>query len=163
MSDSNVVRIKKGIPEEDEGRAFVTENGGDTYLGMTPGEIDAKIAASEARSAEKFAELRGDMNTRSADILGSISALRADLSGQMQTINARVEAVEKSTAGLRGTVVGTVFGTGVGVVAILIGILALAYQMFGLGLDADSVADEAGRAAANRVIEFYRQLPSNVP
>lgn len=141
-----------------------------TYDSMTPAEIDAKIAASEARTAEKFAELRGDFNARFAEIVGGIAALRADLSGQIQTliarvaavemrvgaVEARVEGVEKSTAGLRSTVI----TTGIGAVAIVLATLAIAYQMFGLGLDADAIAEEAATAAADRVIERLQQLPS---
>ncbi|TKV76722.1 hypothetical protein [Rhizobium sp. AU243] len=87
--------------------------------------VDAKIAAAEARTDTKFAELLGEL----------------------RLINQRMEHVERSTSGMRSTVI----GTGIGVVAVVIAIMAYGAQWFGLGMDAQQVAERAVQGAAQQV------------
>lgn len=87
-----------------------TGGGGGTYGGMDT--VDAKIAASEARTDTKFAELRGDL-----------------------------KAIQHSTSGVRATVI----GTGLAAVALVVGIFAWGSQMFGTGMDAQTIADRSAQ------------------
>ncbi|WP_181181354.1 hypothetical protein, partial [Mesorhizobium sp. B1-1-5] len=77
--------------------------------------IDAKIAAAEARTDTKFAEVMGELR-----------------------------AIDKSTSGLKTTVV----GTGIAALAIVIAILAWGSQVFSVGMDAQSIASIAVDAVA---------------
>lgn len=97
--------------------------GGGTFDGMEV--VDAKIAAAEARTDTKFAELLGEL----------------------KLINQRMEHVERSTSGMRSTVI----GTGIGVVAVVIAIMAYGAQWFGLGMDAQQVAERAAQSSSQRI------------
>lgn len=92
--------------------------GGGTFDDMSA--VDAKIAAAEARSDTKFAELLGEL----------------------KLINVRLDHVERTTGGMRSTVI----GTGIGVVAVVIAVMAYGAQWFGVGMDAQAVADNAARS-----------------
>ncbi len=91
----------------------------------TMSEVDAKIAAAEARTDTKFAELLGEL----------------------KLLNQRMEHVERSTSGMRSTVV----GTGIGVVAVVIAVMAYGAQWFGLGMDAQQVAERAVQSSTQNL------------
>ncbi|HEX2256707.1 MAG TPA: hypothetical protein VHG92_08420 [Afifellaceae bacterium] len=103
------------------------------------------ITASEARTDAKFAEVLGRMETMGAELMGEIKAL-----------NGKIETVATYTAGTKGTII----ATGVGVVALLIGILAFGDQLFGLGLSSSEVADQAARRAVEEVRTYLQELRS---
>ncbi|MDP9838851.1 hypothetical protein J2T09_003623 [Neorhizobium huautlense] len=88
-------------------------------------EVDAKIGAAEARTDTKFAELLGEL----------------------RLMNQRLDHVEKSTSGMRSTVI----GTGIGVLAVAIAVMAYGAQWFDLGMDAQQVSDRAVSAAIEKV------------
>lgn len=87
--------------------------------------VDAKITAAEARTDTKFAELLGEL----------------------KLMNQRLDHVERSTSGMKSTVI----GTGIGVVAIVIAVMAYGAQWFGLGMDAQQVSERAVSAAVDKI------------
>ena len=88
---------------------------------MTSGEIDAKIAAAEARTDTKFAELRIDLKGISV----SLAALE----------------------GVKSTIIVTGLTSVLAVGAIVIGVLAFGNDRFGAGMDSGAIANEAARRA----------------
>ena len=80
--------------------------------------VDAKIAAAEARTDAKFADLKGDLRV-----------------------------IATSTAGLKSTVI----GTGLAVIALTLAAMAYGGQMFGTGMDAQTVADRAAISVEQRL------------
>jgi hypothetical protein len=110
--------------------------GGGTSGGMDTALIDAKIAASEARTDTKFAKLEGKI-----DILVERST------------DARTEA---------RTTRRTVIGTGLSVAALLVAIFTLYSNSFTLGSRVDEVARIEARQAYNELRE--REIePADVP
>ncbi|MEN9717232.1 MAG: hypothetical protein RIQ99_110 [Pseudomonadota bacterium] len=99
-------------------------------------EIDAKIAASEVRTDTKFAEL-----------------LR-HIDGQ----TAKLESVERSTAGVKTTVIVTGIGTVIGLAALGVAILARGDTLFGLGLSVSDAAEQAARRVAAQQSAANEQL-----
>jgi hypothetical protein len=109
-------------------------------------EIEAQIAASEARGSTRLAEALGEMRTGLADTRGEmrtgfadVRAAFAELRGEMREgfarTNERLDAVEKSTGGIKTTVI----GTGIAVVAIVIAVLAYGQTWFGIGISSRDV------------------------
>lgn len=96
--------------------------GGGTFDGMEV--IDAKIAAAEARTDAKFAEM-----------IGELKALRTDLHHMPSTT----------------AMIGTMGGFTALAISILLAVSALSGQMFGIGMDAQQVSDRAVQSAAQRV------------
>lgn len=88
-----------------------------TSNGMS--EVDAKIAAAEARTDTKFAQVMGEL----------------------RLINQRLEHVEGYTRNLRSTVI----GTGIAAVALVVGIFGWGASMFGVGMDAQSIANQSAK------------------
>lgn len=86
-------------------------------------EIEAKIAAVEARTDTKFERLIGGIEKNT-------SALMAEIGKHSLHINARLDAVEKSTGGVKATII----VTAVAVLALLVGILGYGQQWFGIGV-----------------------------
>ena len=91
---------------------------------MTAGEIDAKIAAAEAPTDTKFAELRIEL----------------------RGISVSLAAIE----GIKSTVVLTGITSVLAIGAIVIGILAFGNDRFGAGMDASALANQA----ASRAVEL---------
>lgn len=99
-------------------------------------EVDAKIAASEARTDTKFAQLMGELST-----------MRAEINGRLDVLGTRVEHVEKSTAGTKTTII----VTAIAAIGLTASILAYGGQWFGLGMDAQQVADRAVQSSTQNL------------
>lgn len=96
--------------------------GGGTFDNMDI--VDAKIAAAEARTDAKFAEM-----------MGELKAMRTDLSHMPSTI----------------TMIGTMGAfTGV-MITVVLALFALSGQMFGIGMDAQQVSERAVQTASDRL------------
>jgi hypothetical protein len=104
---------------------------------MSSDEMELRIAASEARTDTKFAQL-----------LGSIETMKAELGGEFKALNARIAGVESDVSGIRFWII----GTGIAVLALTVGILAFGNDRFGLGVDLGTVADEAARRAVEQAL-----------
>jgi hypothetical protein len=91
-----------------------------TMSGTPPREeIDAKLALVESRGDTKFAQVLGEMRTGFAAIDGKFVAL-----------NTRLDGLERSASGTKATII----LTGIGAVAIVIGVLAYGQTWFGIGV-----------------------------
>jgi len=86
---------------------------------ITAAEVDAKLATVEAKTDTKFAQLIGRLDTTNAEIRG-----------RFDRFDTRLDSVERSTGGVKATVIGAAIGT----VAIVVGILAFGQQWFSVGL-----------------------------
>jgi hypothetical protein len=114
-------------------------------------EMHASLEALEARTDAKFARLIGEMHDGFAALNGRIDVLNAKIDGKIDMLNAkidgkidgmaavlgvridalsaRIDAVERSIAGMKATVI----LTGLGAVAVVIGVLAYGQTWFGIG------------------------------
>jgi hypothetical protein len=136
VADFNAVRAAREIAAEGT-RGLPPESSVVISAGMTPGEIDAKIAASEARTGERFAQLRGDF-------FREFEALRGDLK--------EVRASLVPLAGLKSTVVVTGVTSVLAMAAIVIGILAYGGDRFGAGADIGGIIDKAATRAVEQAL-----------
>lgn len=109
---------------------------GEAEVSVTREEIDAKIAGSEARIDTKFAQLLGELTT-----------MRAEIKGSLDTVSARVEHVEKATAGVKTTVI----VTAIAAMGLTVAIMAYGSQWFGLGMDAQQIAGKASSSAISSI------------
>jgi len=98
-------------------------------------EAELRISVSEARTDTKFAEFLGRTEAGFQTLRGEMQTGFASLRGEIQALNVRVDAIEKSTAGLRTTII----GTGIATVAVLIAVLAYGQTWFGIGVSAREV------------------------
>ena len=121
--------------------------------------VDAKIAASEARTDAKFAELRGDMRagfsdirTEFASILGEIKEMRADIGG-------RLDHVEKATTGLRANI----WFAAIAAVGLVAAILAWGGDQFGRGLEIGRSAPQAQSQPAPEPPQPQAPIPQATP
>lgn len=109
-------RAKREALRVISGGALKHADGGGTSGGMDV--VDAKIAAAEARTDTKFAEVVGELRL-----------------------------IERSTSGLKATII----VTGISVVALVAAILGWGTSMFGTGMDAQTVADRAATSVEQRL------------
>lgn len=106
--------------------------GGGTFDGMDV--IDAKIAAAEARTDTKFAE-----------VIGELKAMRTELAHMPST----------------WTMVGTIGAFTAAASGLLIAVLALSSQMLGIGMDAQQVSERSASSAIERVQPQIDTLNAN--
>ncbi len=99
-------------------------------------EVDAKIAAAEARTDTKFAEMMGEL----------------------RLINQKLEHVEKSTSGIRLNI-WLAAATAVGLV---VAVFSWGTSMFGVGMDAQSIADQSAKNALTQIQPAVDQLGTAV-
>lgn len=104
-----------------------SDDGRSTFQSMS--EVDAKIAAAEARTETKFATAKGELTASHAAIMGEL------------------RAIEKSTAGIKTTVV----VTGIAAVGLVVAIFGWGSQMFGTGMDVQSVSDHSAKNVLQQV------------
>lgn len=95
-------------------------------------EIDAKIAAAEARTDTKFAEMMGEL----------------------RLINQKLEHVEKSTAGIRLNI-WLAAATAVGLV---VAVFSWGTSMFGVGMDAQTVADKSASIVFDKAQSEFQAI-----
>lgn len=121
---------------------------GDDSMDMS--EVDAKIAASEARIDAKLAQQAGQFTTAHAELMGQISTMRAELVGQITTASSQITGrldqaetrmahVEAQTSGLRYNI----WGAAVATVALVVGVLSWGTSVFSNGMNAQGVAQKA--------------------
>ena len=134
FSDEILIKAASELAEQRRREeALPTGPSGDIYQGMPMANeiFDDKIAAAEARSEAKLERMLGEMRTGFADIRGEIRA-----------VSTRVEAVERSTSGIKSTIV----ITAVGAVALVVAILAYAGDSLTKGMSyRDVIAAETAR------------------
>lgn len=144
-------------------------------IAPTREELDAKLAASEARADARmtglFHQFEGRLfqhiDAKLGSLDGKFAAVDAKFAGMesrfgnmdaklsgMQTdiavLNTRMSNIEGNVSGLKGTVI----TTGIAVVALTVAVLAYGGQWFGMGMDASAVAEQAAeRALEKRVSE----------
>lgn len=112
---------------------------------MSAAEIDAKIAAAEARTDTKFAQLLG----------------------RLDVMNQKLTALDKSVSDLRGDnrslrtlTVGSSIAVFFGIAATVLGALAYGGQLFSTGMNVSGIADAAAERAVNRVYPWNTlQIP----
>lgn len=98
-------------------------------------EIDAKIAASEARTDTKFAEMMGEL----------------------RLINQRLEHVENSTSGLRMNT----WLAAATAVALVVAIFSWGSSMFGVGMDAQSIANQSAKSLLDQAEPRFSSMNAN--
>lgn len=98
--------------------------------------IDLKLAAVEARTETKFAQLIGKLDLI-AERLGGLNT-------QIVAIDGKVEKVDAHTRSVRSTIIATVIGTGIAVAALAWG----GVQIFQGGMGVSAGAFQAGMAVS---------------
>ncbi len=93
----------------------------------------------EQPSSENYADLRAQLSEARAEVkiseaLGRIEAGFAGINGRLDVLNSRVEGVERTTSGIKTTVITTGIATGIAVVGVTAAILTYGQTWFGLGL-----------------------------
>jgi hypothetical protein len=104
------------------GSAIKTPNNATVSTAMsdlTREEVDSKFETVVAKTDTKFAEL-----------IGEIRVISSDLKGEMKSINTRLDAVDRSTAGVKATIIVVALTA----IAIVVGVLAFGQQWFGIGI-----------------------------
>jgi hypothetical protein len=104
-------------------------------MDMSREEVDAKIEASEARTDTKFAQLMGEMKAGFA------------------RMDERMGAIERSTAGIKATVI----VTGIAIVGLVVAVMAYGSDRIGLGA---SISDIAANAARQTVRDMAPPKPT---
>lgn len=88
------------------------------------------MADNDRLTDEKIARAQAETQAKFVEILGEVRLISSDLKGEMGKINTRLNSVERSTTGVKATIIATAI-VGIGIV---IAILGYAQQWFGLGL-----------------------------
>ncbi len=90
---------------------------------------------AEARSEAKLSSALGEIRAEFGHLRAEFGELKADVG----YVRIKLDAVERSTTGLKGTVITTGQTAGVGAVAIVIGVLAYGQTSFGIGVSTRDV------------------------
>ena len=146
-----------------------TEQETHTFPSMTREEIEAKIAAAEARTDAKFVEMMGELKASRAEFTGAMQASHATLLGEIKavgervagvegTLSARMGAVERATAGTKTTII----ITGIAIFAAVVAAIAWGGDEFGRGSEMGQLIDSRIDAKLDHLIEVLR-VPNNVP
>lgn len=142
-SNNTVLTLKSSSGNSLKNAAIGKKSGGpedhDHMSTVSREEIDAKIAASEARGDAKFAVL-----------LGEVKAMRAEMSGDFKAMSAHLEGIERSTSGIKSTVI----VTGLTIAALVVAVIYGSWAVFGIGMD--------GRGTLESVVEKVLQRQSPV-
>lgn len=117
------------------------KTGSENMAEISREEIDAKLAAIEARSDTRFEQMLGEMRTANAELRGEMKALGAGIANAATTT----------------TVIWTGVGTFFALAALLVGVLAFGAQSASIGM---SISDVAQRAADEAVKQERRADPA---
>lgn len=88
------------------------------------------VTREEIKAGQDLAEAKTDL--KFAQLIGKIDTANADLKGEIRALSAHFIAVERSTAGVKATII----VTAVAVLAIVVGVLGFGQQWFGIGMSA---------------------------
>jgi hypothetical protein len=143
-----------------EGHSLRKRAADDMSNAMTREEIDAKLSAVEARTETRFVELNAKIDRLADNFASAITGDRGVL--------AEMKELRSDNKATRWAVVGTVIGTGIAVIAALIGILAFAGDQFGAGrelgvslAELSEKIDRVARSAEERQGKPVAPAPQN--
>ncbi len=92
--------------------------------------VELRIQLSESRTDAKFERVLGEMRTGFAEMRGEMRTGFSELRGEVGKLATRIAAVEKSTSGIRTTVI----LTGIAAVGVVVAVLAYGQSLFANGL-----------------------------
>lgn len=115
--------------------------------------IDYQSRASEERAPEALLS-----NVTREEIAANIAASEARTDAKFERVMGRLDLIEKSTSGLRATMI----GTGIAIAAVLISVMAYGGQMFGIGLDSQSIAEKAATGVESRTSTRLDNLDAQI-
>lgn len=147
------------------GRPRLRSDGGQPKISTMSDEIDAKIAASEARQETRLAQALGEMRAQNAEILGEFKTfrseihgefqtMRADINGRFEAFDARLQNVENSTAGLKWFVI----STGLAVVFGIVSVMAWGDNLFSRGMSVQQATDQSAQRAVEAMTSRWQQM-----
>lgn len=103
-------------------------------------ELRARLA--EAHSDEKLAAAIGRSDTRHAEVVGRLDTGLAEIKGQIAAMNIKLEGIERTTGGIKTTVI----VTGLAAVALIVAVVTYGQAWFGIGLSTrDAVNTEVAK------------------
>jgi len=114
-------------------------------------EVAAQLAAVEAHTDTKFAQLIGEMRTGFAALNGRIDGL----SGRVDGLSGRLDAVERSVSGIKITVI----VTAIAAVAVVVAVLGYGQTWFGLGIGTRDIV----RATVSELMQQQQQQAAAHP
>jgi hypothetical protein len=97
-------------------------------------EVAAQIGAAEARTDTKFAQMMGRMDAGFAGVDAKFSELRGEMREGFARTDARLNALERSTSGVKATIIITAVVTGIALFGAMVGVLTYGQAGFGVGV-----------------------------
>jgi hypothetical protein len=98
----------------------------------TSAELDAKIAASEARTDTKFAEFMGELRLSTS---------------KMTQVENDLRETRSAISGVRTTVIVTAVGSVIAIAGLFYSALQYGSGMFGVGMNAQTISDQSAKNA----------------
>jgi hypothetical protein len=91
------------------------------------------IQREEAKLRDDLIEAKTD--TKFAQLIGKLDTTTAELRGELQNISTHLNGLERSTAGIKATIV----GTAIAVLVLMVAILTFGQQWLGIGMSARDI------------------------
>jgi len=110
-------------------------------------EVDAKIAAAEARTDTKFAEMMGELRV---------------ISGKLEHLDENYRETRTSISSLKSTVIVTAVTTVLAIGGLFYTALQYGNSMFTAGLDTQTIADQSAKNALSQIQPSVDQLGTAV-
>jgi hypothetical protein len=129
-----------------------TFNPGPTNI-PRPVEAATMAPTEQELTDAKLRTVSAETETRFAQLIGKIDSSNADLKGELKAMSAHFAALERSTAGVKGTIIGTVAAA----LVITIAILGYGQQWFGIGMSTRDIV----RQTVKEMHDQPAQRPNN--
>jgi hypothetical protein len=120
-------------------------------------EIDAKLAAADARNDARFERVIGEMRTSQAQLKGEIAASLAGLQNELRGDFAALKASSAGKLTVILTGVSTTLAMLAIIIAVIFGLVSSGQQLFGLGSSTREIAATAAKEAALQVIAAQKK------
>jgi hypothetical protein len=118
----------------------------EAMAGPTHGEVDAKIAAAEARGKIDIARFEGKLETLTATLVGKIEILQTSLSSKVEDVQKSIVEADKYNRDTRLFILGTIVTSALALLtllgALIVGMASYGDALFGRGMDVRDVVQE---------------------
>jgi hypothetical protein len=126
----------------------------EAMAGPTHGEVDAKIAAAEARGKIDIARFEGKLETLTATLVGKIEILQTSLFSKVEDVQKSIVEADRYNRNTRLFILGTIITSALALLALLgtliVGMASYGDALFSRGMNVRDVVQEVVQEVQKR-------------
>lgn len=163
-------RLGPAMPKSHHGMGVLSATGGipprkdDSLSGehISQSELAARIAATEARTDAKLADMLRHSDAKFAEMMGKLETSTAVTAERFNAMQSELHNVTRATQSAKNTFIVTAIGSVLAIAALIVALLSFGGQMFSSGMSAKDIISKTVSETVN-TLDRSGQTPGKTP